>query len=196
MQQTCAGDVCCSPPRKTSAAAPRQQRAPPELSKTCSKTCSRARARVSACKGEREARSHLPRVRGVGDAEAKIEVEGLDQLVLEVVALNHPEVLDGVWADGELQPACIYICMYVFGGWLGPTENCSLQEQEALDERAREQGNEGVRERGSKGARERRSEGTSAARESTHARGKTGRSSRQHASCAECSSAVRLKSRP
>ena len=43
----------------------------------------------------------LARVDGVGDDEAKVEVEGLDEAVLEEMALNHAEAVDGQIAGRE-----------------------------------------------------------------------------------------------
>ena len=42
------------------------------------------------------------RVLGVGDAVAELKVERLEQLVAEEVALDHPEVVDRLRADREL----------------------------------------------------------------------------------------------
>eukprot|EP00414_Alexandrium_minutum_P004570 CAMPEP_0113827716 /NCGR_PEP_ID=MMETSP0328-20130328/4906_1 /TAXON_ID=39455 /ORGANISM="Alexandrium minutum" /LENGTH=211 /DNA_ID=CAMNT_0000795705 /DNA_START=89 /DNA_END=721 /DNA_ORIENTATION=- /assembly_acc=CAM_ASM_000350 len=45
----------------------------------------------------------LPSVGRVGDDERKSEVEALDEYVPEVVPLDHPEVVQGLVPDGELQ---------------------------------------------------------------------------------------------
>lgn len=42
------------------------------------------------------------RVTAVGNAETKVEVEVLEQASLEVVALDHPEAVNGLVAHREL----------------------------------------------------------------------------------------------
>mmetsp|Transcript_115523 Transcript_115523/g.327366 ORF Transcript_115523/g.327366 Transcript_115523/m.327366 type:complete len:249 (+) Transcript_115523:68-814(+) len=46
---------------------------------------------------------HLPGVPGLGDHKRHGEVVVLEELVPEVVPLDHPEVVEGVLPDGELQ---------------------------------------------------------------------------------------------
>ena len=46
----------------------------------------------------------LPRVSGVRDTKRESEIEALDQPVPEVVALDHPQVIDRLIADAESQP--------------------------------------------------------------------------------------------
>lgn len=46
----------------------------------------------------------LAGVAAVGDAEAEVEVEVLEQAPLEVVALDHAEAVDGSVAHRELHP--------------------------------------------------------------------------------------------
>ena len=46
----------------------------------------------------------LARVLRVGDAEAELEVEALQQLVAEEVPLDHPEVVHRLVAHCELHP--------------------------------------------------------------------------------------------
>ena len=45
------------------------------------------------------------RVLGVGDAEAKLEVERLEQFVTEEMAFDHPEVVDGLRTNREFNTA-------------------------------------------------------------------------------------------
>lgn len=47
----------------------------------------------------------LARVFAAGHAEAELKVEALEQLIAEVVPLNHAEVVDGCVAHRELHPA-------------------------------------------------------------------------------------------
>ena len=42
------------------------------------------------------------RVFAVGNAEAELEVEALEQLFPEIMPLNHPEFVDGFVTHGEL----------------------------------------------------------------------------------------------
>lgn len=44
----------------------------------------------------------LARIPAVGNAEAKVKVKVLEEATLEVVPLDHPEVVDGAVADREL----------------------------------------------------------------------------------------------
>lgn len=46
----------------------------------------------------------LAGVLAAGDAEAKVEVEAFEQLVAEVVPLNHAEVVDRLVSHCELHP--------------------------------------------------------------------------------------------
>lgn len=47
----------------------------------------------------------LAGVSAVGDAEAKVKVEALQQVVAEVVSLDHAEVVQGPVSDGEFHPS-------------------------------------------------------------------------------------------
>lgn len=47
----------------------------------------------------------LTRVLTAGDAEPKLKVEALEQLLTEVMPLDHAEVIDGLLPDRELYPA-------------------------------------------------------------------------------------------
>lgn len=44
----------------------------------------------------------LARVAAVGDAEAEVEVEALEEQVSEVVPLDHAEAVQGPWTHREL----------------------------------------------------------------------------------------------
>ena len=52
----------------------------------------------------REVVDVLAGVLAAGDAEAKVEVEAFEQLVAEVVPLNHAEVVDRLVSHCELHP--------------------------------------------------------------------------------------------
>lgn len=44
-------------------------------------------------------------VAAVGDAEAEVEIEVLQQPILKVMTLDHPEITHGTIADGKLHPS-------------------------------------------------------------------------------------------
>lgn len=46
----------------------------------------------------------LAGILAAGDAEAKLKIETLEELLAEVVPLDHAEVVDGLVADGKLHP--------------------------------------------------------------------------------------------
>lgn len=46
----------------------------------------------------------LAGVSAVGDTEAKVKVEALQQVIAEVVSLDHAEVVQGPVSDGEFHP--------------------------------------------------------------------------------------------
>lgn len=47
----------------------------------------------------------LAGVSAVGDTEAKVKVEALQQVIAEVVSLDHAEVVQGPVSDGEFHPS-------------------------------------------------------------------------------------------
>lgn len=51
----------------------------------------------------------LARVLAAGHAEAELKVKALEQLITEVVSLNHAEVVDGGVAHCKLHPAAIRV---------------------------------------------------------------------------------------
>lgn len=49
----------------------------------------------------------LAGVSAVGDTEAEVKVEALQQVIAEVVSLDHAEVVEGPVSDGEFHPGWI-----------------------------------------------------------------------------------------
>lgn len=47
----------------------------------------------------------LAGVSAVGDTEAEVKVEALQQVIAEVVSLDHAEVVQGPVSDGEFNPS-------------------------------------------------------------------------------------------
>lgn len=47
----------------------------------------------------------LAGVSAVGDTEAKVKVKALQQVITEVVSLDHAEVVQGPVSDGEFHPS-------------------------------------------------------------------------------------------
>lgn len=47
----------------------------------------------------------LAGVSAVGDTEAEVKVEALQQVIAEVVSLDHAEVVQGPVSDGEFHPS-------------------------------------------------------------------------------------------